>query len=114
MKLQLDPKSGKYKRFEDPTQLIGQAVLEASADKAPEGWLHHLVVDSVGHQNVQSDPKTKLKSVHATGTGVLKRHRLKDDAYFGGKPVSWEIQFKEGYDDIGVPDIELISFILKE
>jgi len=114
MKLQLDTKTGKYKRFSDPAQLIGLAVMEASSEFAPEGWLHHLIVDNVSTSNVQDDPKTKLKSVHATGTGILKRHRLKDDAYFGGKSASWEIQFKEDYDEIGVPDIKVLSFLLKE
>jgi hypothetical protein len=112
VKLQLDKKTGKYKRFSDPMLLVNLAVMEASSANAPEGWLHHLEVSKISSSNVQSDPKTGLKSVHAIGEGVLKTHRLKDDAYFGGKPQSWEIQFKEGYDDIGAPDIDVINFKL--
>ena len=114
MKLQLDKKTGKYKRFSDPMLLVNLAVMEASAAHAPEGWLHHLEVSTIKTSNVQADPKTGLKSVHAVGEGVLKKHRLHDDAYFGGKPTGWEIQFKEDYDQYGIPDIKIITFQLKD
>ena len=110
MKLELDKKTKKYKRFDDPMQLIDVAVMEASSVNAPAGWLNHMTVTKVTTQNVQQDPKTGLKSVHAIGEGVLKTHRLSDDSYFGGKPAYWEIQFKEDYDELGVPDLKCISY----
>jgi hypothetical protein len=113
MKLQLDKKTGKYVRFTDPLALIGPAVAQASSEYAPDGWLHYMEISKIETSNVQLDPKTGLKSVHATGTGMLKKHRVSDDAYFGGSSQQWEIQFKEDYDDIGVPDIKIIDFKMK-
>ena len=114
MKLQLDKKTGKYGRFSDPLALVGIAVSEASSLHAPDGWLHYMEVSKIETSNVQKDPKTGLQAVHATGTGILKRHRVSDDAYFGGKPASWEISFKEDYDQYGVPDISVVKFKVKE
>ena len=114
MKLQFDKATKRYRKFANPTELIGDAIMDGIVKAAPAGWLYHLKLKDVTSSHVQENPKNNLKSVHATGTGMLRKHRLQDDRLFPDKQVSFEIEFQECLDEIGQPDIKIIKFNFKE
>ena len=115
MKMELNRKTKKYERIKDPTKLISDAVLLGITSNAPEGWLYHMTVKQLdGNPMVQTDPKTNLRAVYAKGQGILRKHRVKDDRLFGDKVTDFEVEFKEDFDNLGLPDIKVVKFSFKD
>ena len=115
MKLELNPKTKKYERFKDPTKLIGDAVLRGITSAAPKGWLYHMKVKGIeGQAMIQQDPQTGLKAIYVKGVGILRKHRTSDDRLFQDKETSFEIEFKEDFDELGLPDIKVVKFNFKD
>jgi hypothetical protein len=117
MKLEYNPKTRKYEKFKDPTKLVDEAIRQGAIEKAPADWLYHMKLKVLKQSQVFTEKETGMRSVYASGTGMLYKHDTKGipgtaikERKYPAKEVPFEVEFKEVKDDIGQPDIKITKF----
>ena len=114
MKVEVNRKTGAWEKIQDPHRLVTAAVIEHAAKEAEEGWKQILHVTSISNIDVQTNPKTQLRAIYAQGKGTLQKLKLQTDTLYEKKVCKFDIQFREGSDEWGQPDVDVLKFNCSE